>query len=96
MIAQFVRGVRGHEQLIIRNYLFIKNVTIGKRTHWKCALYDRGACRSRCIVQDTGHFILSRPHGHAPLLDKIQNLAILYQQTLIRLPPYGSFFKEND
>lgn len=79
-----LQGERGCEQLVIENYMYLKDRTSGPKTFWKCHMYAPGKCRCRCITTDDGRLVALRgrlTHPHPPNFRKLQFKPILYRRT---------------
>lgn len=90
-IVQFVQGERGKYNLIVRNYLFIKNTETDNRIHWKCSFYNLRKCKCCCITTDDGKLISKHlNHTHPPELQKIAAKRFLYKKMMTPFIAYDS------
>lgn len=99
-LVHFVRGQTGYAQMVVRNYLYLRSIRNGTTTHWKCALYSNGRCRSRCATTECGRLIIAKNflHTHEPDNKRLLNKTLLYTKKLRRVVKLGhsSMFNNED
>lgn len=82
--VRFIKGPKGNEQLMIRNYLFVKHYRNGPKAYWQCSKYYSGKCKRRCITTDNGKLIISQNFDHSHPPPKNLNRVVLYERTFNR------------
>jgi hypothetical protein len=71
MALQFVTSERGNPMLLYNGFIYKKEKTIGEKTIWKCADYNKNRCPGRVHTMQE-EMVRSTSHLHIPDAAKVQ------------------------
>ncbi|XP_026474023.1 protein bric-a-brac 2-like [Ctenocephalides felis] len=68
---KYIRNKNGNFCLVVNDHIYMKQAIHKERVFWRCQMYSRMACKSRCVT--VGNVIVRKVamHSHAPQTDKV-------------------------